>query len=294
METTALSKAQQNAIAVSYEVAGTIVNLDLDFIKANLVRGDANIITTQEAIFFMHTCKENKVNPLVSGEAYLVKYSASTPAQMVIGKAAYMRRAAENPNYIGKTDGIVVQRGNDIIRKEGCCKYPNEILIGGWCRVRYRNNGEVCEAFREVSLAEYNSNQANWKSKPATMINKVAIAQCLREAFPTDYEGLYSEDEMAASGAVPSKFVDTSPDKSETESVIEAEGEVVYNGDDDIISGEQRLAMFKFAEEHFGPDIKPIFDELQSKYGYEHTTKITVGQYKSIMRELAERAESIA
>ncbi len=294
MATTALSEAQRNAVAVSYEAAGTTVNLDLDFIKANLVRGDASAITTQEAIFFMHTCKENKVNPLVSGEAYLVKYSKSAPAQMVIGKAAYMRRAFENPNYIGKTDGIVVQRSNDIIRKEGCCQYPNETLIGGWCRVRYRNNGEICEAFREVAFAEYNSNQSTWKSKPATMINKVAIAQCLREAFPSDYEGLYSEDEMAAAGAVPSNYVDTSPDNSETEVAIETEGEVVYDGNNDIISKEQRMAMFKFAEEHFGKDIKPIFDEFQAKYGYEHTNKLTVGQYKSIMRELEERAESIA
>ena len=32
----------------------------------------------------------------------------------------------------------------------------------------------------------YNKGQANWKSKPATMINKVAVSQCVRDAFPKD------------------------------------------------------------------------------------------------------------
>ena len=100
----------------------------------------------------------------------------------------------------------MVQRGQEIIQKAGCCLYPGEVLIGGWCRVYFMRNGKERETFKEVSLTEYNKGMANWKSKPATMINKVAISQCVRDAFPKDYEGLYSEDEMVASGAIPAEY----------------------------------------------------------------------------------------
>lgn len=202
---TALSKAEQNALTVSYDVLGTHVELDLQFVKSYLVRGNPEKITDQEIVFFMNTCKMQKLNPLVAGEVYCIKFG-NEPAQMVVGKGAYLRRAFEHPDYLCKEDGIVVVRGSDILQKEGCCLYPGETLLGGWCRVHFIRNGKERTAFKEVQLAEYDKGQANWKSKPATMINKVAISQCVREAFPKDYEGLYSEEEMIASGAIPANY----------------------------------------------------------------------------------------
>ena len=200
---TAMSKAESNALVVSYDVLGTHVELDLDFVKKYLVRGRAELVSNQELVFFMNTCRQQKLNPLVQGEVYLIKYSKDDPAQMVVGKDAYLRRAFDHPDYLFKNDGITVQRGNEIIQKEGCCLYPGETLVGGWCRVTFMRNGKERTAFKEVAFAEYNKGKANWNSKPATMINKVAVSQCVRDAFPKDYEGVYSEDEMIASGAIP-------------------------------------------------------------------------------------------
>ncbi len=51
-------------------------------------------------------------------------------------------------------------------------------------------NGKERTAFKEVAFAEYNKGQANWRDpSPRTMINKVAVSQCVRDAFPKDYEG---------------------------------------------------------------------------------------------------------
>ena len=132
-----LSKAEQNALAVSYEVLGTHVELDLDFVKKYLVRGRAELTSDQEVVFFMNTCKMQGLNPLAQGEVYLIKYDKDAPAQMVVGKDAYLRRAFDHPDYLYKNDGITVQRGKDIVQKEGCCLYPGENLIGGWCRVHF-------------------------------------------------------------------------------------------------------------------------------------------------------------
>ena len=173
--TTAMSKAESNALVVSYDVLGTHVELDLPFVKKYLVRGRAELTSDQELVFFMNTCKMQGLNPLVNGEVYLIKYSKDDPAQMVVGKDAYLRRAFEHPDYLYKQDGIVVLRGQEVIQKEGCCLYPGEQLLGGWCRVFFVRNGKERTAFKEVAFSEYNKGQANWKSKPATMIDRKSV-----------------------------------------------------------------------------------------------------------------------
>lgn len=275
MASNALSKAESNALSVSYDVLGTRVELDLNFVKRYLVRGQADRVTDQELVFFMNTCKMQKLNPLASGEVYCIKFG-SEPAQMVIGKDAYLRRAFSNPDYLYKEDGITVQRGNEIVQKEGCCLYPGEKLIGGWCKVHFMRNSKERTAYKEVSLEEYNKGQANWKTKPATMIDKVAVSQCVRDAFPKDYEGLYSEDEMVASGAIPVNFREVKTEQ-ENDNMATA---VEVAEDDPVISQEQRQAFFKAARTQFGKDegndvVKSIIEEM----GLESTTNMRESQY---------------
>lgn len=272
---TALSKAEQNALTVSYDVLGTHVELDLQFVKSYLVRGDPEKITDQEIVFFMNTCKMQKLNPLVAGEVYCIKFG-NEPAQMVVGKGAYLRRAFEHPDYLCKEDGIVVVRGNDILQKEGCCLYPGETLLGGWCRVHFIRNGKERTAFKEVQLAEYDKGQANWKSKPATMINKVAISQCVREAFPKDYEGLYSEEEMIASGAIPANYT-----------IIPETGEVIE--DDPTITQEQRQTMFKMAQSAFGAEEgNNLLKRLLKEEGYESTHELPTSVFNKVVNRIME------
>lgn len=273
---TALSKAEQNALAVSYDVLGTHVELDLQFVKRYLVRGSADLVSDQEVVFFMNTCKMQGLNPLVQGDVYLIKYSKNDPAQMVVGKDAYLRRAFGHPDYLHKKDGIVVLRGDQIIQKEGCCLYPGETLIGGWCRVFFMRNGEKQEAFKEVAFSEYDKGQANWKSKPATMINKVAVSQCIRDAFPKDFEGLYSEDEMIASGAIPANYT-----------VIDETGEVV---EDKKITQEQRQTLFKVAREQFGKEGNGILKQILADRGIESTDGMMLSVYEEVMAEVMRRA----
>ena len=279
MGNNALSKAEQNALAVSYEVLGTRVELDLQFVKKYLVRGRADLTSDQELVFFMNTCKMQGLNPLAQGEVYLIKYSKDDPAQMVVGKDAYLRRAYSNPDYLYKNDGIVVQRGQEIIQKAGCCLYPGETLIGGWCRVYFMRNGKERETFKEVSFSEYNKGQANWKSKPATMINKVAISQCVRDAFPKDYEGLYSEDEMVASGAIPADY-----------EVIDGDPPPVE--DDTPITQDQRQMLFATAQKVFGQNvgnqvIKGIIEEI----GLTSTAGMSQSQYQQVTAMLMDACE---
>lgn len=279
----AMSSAEENALIVSYDVFGAHVVMDLPFVKKYLVRGRAELTTDQELVFFMNTCKQQGLNPLVGGEVYLIKYSKDEPAQMVIGKDAYLRRAFSNPDYLFKNDGITVQRGGAIIQKEGCCLYPNEKLLGGWCRVTFLRGGKERTAFKEVSLMEYNKGMATWKSKPATMINKVAVSQCVRDAFPKDYEGLYSEDELVASGAIP---VDDVQENASNETVV------VEEDKDPVITQEQRQELFRTAKDGLGDAANDVVRSIIKEFGFTSTTGIHTSDFKKIMQTLKEYVEA--
>lgn len=291
-QTNALSMVEKNALQVSYNVLGTEVNLDIDFVKKYLVRGRSELVNNQELIMFINTCKMQRLNPLSNGEVYLIKYSKEEPAQLVVGKDAYSKRAFLNPNYLGKKDGIVVLRGNDVIKKEGCCLYPTETLIGGWCRVFYVRNGKERESYKEVALSEYNKGMANWKSKPATMINKVAMAQCLRDAFPADFEGVYSEDELVASGVMQENDAGARV-ITETEQVIVDEDGVVHLPEEDrVITQDERKILFAKAQGKFGKEegnkfIKECLDGL----GIESSTTLAKSQYDAIMERIEKNEE---
>lgn len=184
-------------MAVNYETALGAVQLDAETVKQYLVKGNGNV-SDQEVFLFVKMCQAQRLNPFVTGEVYLIKFG-SQPAQMVVGYDTYKRRADENPAHLYTESGIVVCRGTsgEIVQKTGACLYPTEQLVGGWCRVHKLKGEREVVTFKEVGFNEYNKGNAIWKEKPCTMIEKVAISQCLREAYPKDYEGLYTAEELA-------------------------------------------------------------------------------------------------
>ena len=79
-----------------------------------------------------------------------------------------------------------------------------------------------------VSFDEYVGRKSNgeinsqWKSKPATMIRKVALVQALREAFPDDFSGMYAGEEMGIDDTELSDIPVEAP-----EELIEVEAETI-------------------------------------------------------------------
>ena len=125
------------------------------------------------------------------------------------------------------------------------------------------------------------------------MIDKVAISQCVRDAFPKDYEGLYSEDEMVASGAIPVNFREVKGNDGGDSQVVEV------SDADPVISQEQRQALFKAAQKQFGKEegnavVKKIIESM----GLESTTGMTESQYveatERLMKMVDDRKAAIA
>lgn len=268
---------------ITYETSLGTVELDFQTVKNYLVRGQADKITDQEVILFMKTCQAQKLNPFAQGEAYLIKFG-NDPAQMVVGKDAYMRRAEENPAYRGHKSGIVVLRGEQVIQKEGTCLYPGETLLGGWCRVhRTRTGGSEEEIFKEVSLKEYDKGQANWKTKPCTMIEKVAVSQAIRSAFPKDYEGMYVAEEVSEQGYTDAEYENMGPSGNGEDEVI----------DMTPITQDQRKALFKMVHQKLGQKQgNALVQAVLTEFNLESTNGMPVSTYSKVMARIVEVLES--
>lgn len=159
---------------IKYEVNGEEVKLSGNMVKQYLVSGNGNV-TDQEIVMFLQLAKYQKLNPFLN-EAYLVKFG-SQPAQIIVSKEAFMKRAENHPQYDGMKAGIVVERNGEIIELPGALKLDNDKLIGGWAKVYRKDRSEPIEI--QIELKEFNKGQSTWKSMPNTMIRKTAIVNAL-------------------------------------------------------------------------------------------------------------------
>lgn len=213
----------------------------------------------KEISMFLELCRAQNLNPFIK-DAYLVKYG-SNPATIITGKEVFTKRAAKNKNYKGFEAGITVQRGNSIERREGSAVFDGEKLLGGWARVHVDGKHPF---FDEVAFSEYSSGKSNWATKPGTMIRKVALVHALREAFPDDFQGLYSAEEMAQDTPQEPQEQSSQPIEVEPEQVVERDenihAEYVKATRDAVEAGIKREGIMSWFESRFGHEMGHIND----------------------------------
>ena len=163
---------------IKYQAGEDTVTLSSDIIRKSLVSGDGKV-TEQEVMMFLKLCEYQHLNPFLK-EAYLIKYGSS-PATMITGKATFLKRAYSHPKYQGHKTGI---------SPDGATAWA-EVYVEKY-QVPIRTEVDYDEYVGRKKNGEINS---MWRSKPRTMLKKVALVQALREAFPDTFAGLYSEEE---------------------------------------------------------------------------------------------------
>jgi len=181
---------QDEKMATQFEVNGNPVKLSADVVKNFLVSGNGRI-TDSEAMMFISLCRYQHLNPFLN-EAYLVKFGNS-PAQQIVSKEAFMKRAEQNPHFKGMQAGCIVVRNNEVVETKGAFVLPKDDLVGGWATVK-RDDRDVPITV-QISFNEFSKGQSTWKSMPANMIRKTAIVNALREAFPNDLGAMYTEED---------------------------------------------------------------------------------------------------
>ena len=183
-----------NEIVKFTDERGQIVQFTADDIRARLCPN----IDDKELALVLGLCKAQRLNPF-NKDVYIIKYGNS-PASIVTSKEVFTKRANANPDFEGFDAGIVyINSQGEVCTREGSAVYKaaNEQLVGGWCRVYVKGRRPY---YDEVTLEEYSTGKSGWAKMPATMIRKVALVHCLREAFPDDFQGLYAAEEMGNAG----------------------------------------------------------------------------------------------
>ena len=222
---------------VEYEANGELVKLSPTMIRKYLVSGGGNV-TDQEVMMFLSLCRYQHLNPFLK-EAHLIKYGSKSPATIVTGKEVFTKRADSNPNYDGKEAGVIVLNDKgEVVEREGTMLLSTEKLVGGWAKVYIK--GHRVPEYVSVNFEEYVGRKSDgeintqWKTKPATMIRKVAVVQALREAFPNDFQGLYAQEENAP---IVNVEIDTKEQVAQ-EIAYEANSEDFVEAESEVVSGE--------------------------------------------------------
>ena len=272
-----------------YNAGGAEVALNDDIVKRYLVSGDPSKVTDAEVKMFVELCKAQRLNPFLR-EAYLVKFG-SNPAQIIVGKDVFLKRARSNPRFKGFKAGIIVETKDGAYQnRPGTFYTPGEKIVGGFCKVAIEGWDFPLE--HSVAMSEFSRTTATWKSMPAVMIRKVALVQALREAFPEDFQQLYSEEEMP----VDDSNLDREPvviddaeivDDAAPEEKDHAEVIAYAESFADKISDAQRKRMFAIAGD------EGLVRAAMARMGYEHTSDITTDDYDAIIADIEQAKEAI-
>ena len=172
----------------------------------------------QELQTLLAIVKNRNLNPFTR-EVYFIKYG-NNPAQIVVSKDAFMKRAEQNPNYDGFESGVVYEDENgELKNKKGIILPKGAKLIGGWCEV-YRKD-RTRPVYREVELSAYNTGKNWWQKAPGQMIEKVAIVAAVRDTFSEDVGGLYTSDEMEQAAPI-----DVTPQETQEEVMARKQAQI--------------------------------------------------------------------
>lgn len=183
--------------SVTYTSGKDEITLTPNVVTQFVTKGNGQI-STAEAYNFIQLCRYNGLNPFLN-EAYIIKFG-NAPAQLIVSKEAFMKRAERQETYQGFEAGVISfnPETNDIAEREGAFSLPNEQIVGGWAKV-YRSDRErpvtVKLNFSEFAKYKNGSLQSTWANMPANMIRKSAIVNALREAYPDQLGAMYTEDE---------------------------------------------------------------------------------------------------
>ena len=134
---------------------------------------------------FLQTAVEFNLNPL-KREIYCIAYGSGDKRKLslITGYEVYLKRAERS----GLLDGWSVSH-------EGSTKDPEDPLRAV---VTIHRKDWKEPMVHKVYFFEYNTGRNLWKTKPLTMIKKVAMAQAFRLCFPDELGGMpYTSDEMS-------------------------------------------------------------------------------------------------
>jgi len=148
----------------------------------------------KELTTFLQICKIRRLNPWVR-DAFLLGYDTGTGAKfdVIIAYQALAKRAEAHEQYDGMSCGVIVVRDGETHEMDGAFVLDTDNLVGAWATV-FRKDRTI-PTTHKINRSAYDKQRAVWATDPAGMLVKCAKAGAMREAFPNDLGGMYTEDE---------------------------------------------------------------------------------------------------
>lgn len=168
----------------------TITQGALDFTRPELVKTlkatVAQGLTEPEFYLFVEHCKATQLNPFKK-EVWAIK--AGGRLQVMTGINGFLTIANKHPMF----DGMEIIVDSD--------EKPTKAI----CKVYRKDRKYPSEGI--ALIKEYGKDTPIWKQMPRVMLTKVAKSIALREAFPQELSGLYTQEEMPVEFAAPTREI---------------------------------------------------------------------------------------
>lgn len=259
----------------------------------------------QELQTLLAIVKNRNLNPFTK-EVYFIKYG-NNPAQIVVSKDAFMKRAEQNQNYDGFESGVIYEdEKGELKTKKGVILPRKATLIGGWCEVYRKDRSRP--VYREVELSAYNTHKNWWQKAPGQMIEKVAIVAAVRDAFSENVGGLYTADEMEQAAPIDVTPRETQEDvkarkmaqieqqRQEQAQPVQPEQELVEEGDEveeqprpNFISNEQHDIIMQLVNELAlitGQSVETVANYYLKKYKLNVFSELLVPGFDVITNDI--------
>jgi phage recombination protein Bet len=255
-------------------------------------------LTDMEFQFFVGMGKASNLNPFTR-EIWAVKYQDSAPAQVFIGRDGYRKAAQRHPDYdYHQCDAVYENDTFKIFKGEVEHNYTlvnRGKLVGASCSVKRKASEKPMYVF--VELSEYSTGKSLWHpqtGKPATMIKKVAEAQCLRACFQDLLGGTYGEEEF--SRGQPLRVVNSSTQTERLKTMLnvnESTGELIENeplsvhntGSDELPISDEQIEEIQDLIFSNGLSDEQVTKSL-SRYNVKTISELSDAQAKIILLKL--------
>jgi len=177
--------------------APSVIDWGNAVIKETLKKTVAQGASDEEFVMFAELCKSSGLNPFKK-EVWFIKTNGRV--QMMTGINGYLTIANRHAQF----DGMEMDN-----------LYDGDRLVASICRV-YRKDRRL-PSIGKALMVEFKQATPIWNSKPHVMLDKVAKSIAIREAFPQETNGMYTEEEMPPKFSAPTVVASSGEDEARDE-----------------------------------------------------------------------------
>lgn len=234
----------------------------IDLIKKTCCNG----ATDNQLKLFLHTAKKSGLDPL-SKQIYAVIYGGTM--SIICGIDGYRLIAERSGKYRGQVGPFWC--GKDGVWKDVWLDKEKPAA----CKVGVYHKDFAEPLFSVVKFESYNTNKNLWAKMPETMIAKVAESNALRRAFPNNFLGIYTQEEMDQAFEENTHEIKKIQHNAEIKKIESRKEQTIY------ITSDEQIQIFQLAKSYH-VNFEELQKYLKDKFAVESSRLIKKTDFDKI------------